>query len=493
MIYSSGMDKEGRPIVVIIGAHIPEITDHQRLFLYFLKVMDPIVVNDYVLVYVHTNVVSLPGFSWLKKCYSVFKRGYRKNLKQLFLVEPSFWIKSIIGLFQPFISQKFWKKLVYVEKISHMYKFIGPEQFRLPEDILPHKLFQHVSISNCGRLILENQMFGVALEVVMTYPMNMNLDVPVIFSDAIQCISNHGGQVQGIFRLSGSRMRVNEMIELYNQGQRVDLEKEDLHDVTCILKQYLRELPDPLFTLDLYPKWLLSYDSKDWANTLKRMKSLLETLPSLNYNILNRLFHLLHRISNQAEITKMNSTNLAIVWTPNLLKNPTETLQSAISESTITNQIVSYFISYYHHLFEDTDHTPPETNDTFCRKCCSEDLLKGTSNNFVSKVDATTTCIDHINGHAIVTITPTTNSSSIAITNIHSTATTIHTTSSSTSATVAVTTATTTTRLLPQPPTLNTGIHTTDTVTLSSDDEPVMAIPLREPPVIFATTEEPFQ
>lgn len=79
-----------RPIVVIIGAHIPPVMNHRRLFLYLLRVMDPIVVGDYVrnlfffltrqkvLVYVHTSTSydNHPGFSWLKKCYGLFRRGY---------------------------------------------------------------------------------------------------------------------------------------------------------------------------------------------------------------------------------------------------------------------------------------------------------------------------------------------------------------------------------------------------------------------------------
>jgi hypothetical protein len=44
-----------RPIIVIIGAHIPPVLNHQRLFLYFLRIMDPIVVSDYVRIFLKSG------------------------------------------------------------------------------------------------------------------------------------------------------------------------------------------------------------------------------------------------------------------------------------------------------------------------------------------------------------------------------------------------------------------------------------------------------
>lgn len=103
----------------------------------------------------------------------------------------------------------------------------------------------------------------------MQYPMNADREIPAIVSDALDYIWKTGLDVQGIFRLSGSRGRVSQIIQIYNSGMflqalssrlgsQVDFHSEELHDVTGVLKQYIRELPDPICCFSLYPEWLSS-------------------------------------------------------------------------------------------------------------------------------------------------------------------------------------------------------------------------------------------
>uniref|UniRef100_A0A6B2LRL2 CRAL-TRIO domain-containing protein n=1 Tax=Arcella intermedia TaxID=1963864 RepID=A0A6B2LRL2_9EUKA len=110
-----------------MGSSIPaKQVDPDRLFLYFQKIMDPLVAQDYVLIYVHTNVSSenIPKFGWLRKCYSTFSRQYKKNLKELFVVHPTSLIKSMVKLFKPFVSTKFWKKFHYVAEPKTLCQFV---------------------------------------------------------------------------------------------------------------------------------------------------------------------------------------------------------------------------------------------------------------------------------------------------------------------------------------------------------------------------------
>jgi hypothetical protein len=39
----------------------------------------------------------------------------------------------------------------------------------------------------------------------------------------------------------------------------VDFNNEEIHDVAGVLKQYIRELPDPLCGAELYPYWLEAF------------------------------------------------------------------------------------------------------------------------------------------------------------------------------------------------------------------------------------------
>lgn len=76
-----------------------------NLFLYVLTTLDQLITEDYVLIYLHgaTSRSCMPTFSWLKRCYQMIDRRLRKNLKGLYLVHPTFWLKTIVLMTRPFI------------------------------------------------------------------------------------------------------------------------------------------------------------------------------------------------------------------------------------------------------------------------------------------------------------------------------------------------------------------------------------------------------
>jgi len=74
-------------------------------FRYVLTTLDQLITEDYVLIYLHgaTSRSCMPTFSWLKRCYQMIDRRLRKNLKGLYLVHPTFWLKTIVLMTRPFI------------------------------------------------------------------------------------------------------------------------------------------------------------------------------------------------------------------------------------------------------------------------------------------------------------------------------------------------------------------------------------------------------
>jgi hypothetical protein len=95
-----------------------------------------------------------------------------------------------------------------------------------------------------------------------------------------------------------------------------DVAPVDVHVFACLLKQWFRELPEPLWPRDLYNQALELAD--DAQGTLK----LLQCLPNLNRLVLGYLVRLLQVLSAPANVshTKMDECNLATVWAPNLLR-----------------------------------------------------------------------------------------------------------------------------------------------------------------------------
>lgn len=128
-IFVTGKDNQGRPVIAIYGDRIftkEFFQDMERSLLYIIRTLHPIVQSEYIIVYIHSSfeAKNTPSFQFLKRAYEIFNRQYKKNLKQLYIVKPSKWLKFILYCFRPFISAKFWKKLMYVDDINGVYKYL---------------------------------------------------------------------------------------------------------------------------------------------------------------------------------------------------------------------------------------------------------------------------------------------------------------------------------------------------------------------------------
>lgn len=113
-----------------------------NLFLYVIKTLQQLITDDYVLIYFHggSNKNNVPPFRWLKKCYQLIDRRLRKSLKAMYLVHPSFWLKSMVWMLRPFVSTKFWRKLVYVRSLNELYGFVNVERAAVPDKVRNYDL-----------------------------------------------------------------------------------------------------------------------------------------------------------------------------------------------------------------------------------------------------------------------------------------------------------------------------------------------------------------
>ncbi len=60
-------------------------------------------------------------------------------------------------------------------------------------------------------------------------------------------------KLEGIFRKSGAMVSVQKYRDLYDMGEDPNLdEEEDPHTIAGVLKLFLRSLPEPLMTYELY-------------------------------------------------------------------------------------------------------------------------------------------------------------------------------------------------------------------------------------------------
>ncbi|XP_027143365.1 rho GTPase-activating protein 36 isoform X1 [Larimichthys crocea] len=191
--------------------------------------------------------------------------------------------------------------------------------------------------------------------------------VPRVLERCCSHIETHGLQTVGIFRVGSSKKRVRQLREDFNMGVDVQLDEEhSVHDVAALLKEFLRDMPDPLLPRELYPAFLHANLLRG-ADQLQYLQHLLYLLPPCNCDTLLRLLSLLHTVqsfaqdsigTNDEEITgnKMTAANLAVIFGPNLLQSERgdgspHIYAMGIEDSTAIISVTLLLVQNYRRLF----------------------------------------------------------------------------------------------------------------------------------------------
>lgn len=119
-----GKDVYGSFIVLLVPCFIMAGgTDPEKTLRYAIYRLDSIVKEKYVLILceTHSNWLSDTVFLYAKQWYDVLPKVYKKNLKKLYLLHGGFFSKTFLTMMTPFISEKFWKKLEYIEKLEDLF------------------------------------------------------------------------------------------------------------------------------------------------------------------------------------------------------------------------------------------------------------------------------------------------------------------------------------------------------------------------------------
>lgn len=134
-----GTDKHGLPIIAIYACRLPECKNlNKSIFIDFIiKTMEQYVQNDYVITYFHQGLKdnSKPPLTFLWNSYKELDRNFKKNLKQLYVVHPTTFIKMVWFFFKPVISEKFKSKLIYINSLDEMRDLLGQKNLIVPDNV----------------------------------------------------------------------------------------------------------------------------------------------------------------------------------------------------------------------------------------------------------------------------------------------------------------------------------------------------------------------
>jgi len=358
-----GDDVAGRKIIVISACRLPSNKnfDYARFLRYLMQTLDAYVDMDYCLVYFHHGLTSKnkPPLRWLWDAYKLLDRRYKKNLKTLFLVHPTNFIRVVWNFFKPMISVKFGRKVQYVNYLHELAQSMALEQIPIPKPVIENdkKMVKRwkpsgalkASTSTFQVAKLPTQQFGASLEWIRLN--NNDQLIPPIMNVCMDFLSKPDNlETEGIFRKCGNASQIKELMAKINNGERIVFSDGDVHIAAVILKTFLKELEEPLLTFELFDD-ILNVESLTKDDKVPVIKNILQQLPQQNYAVLKHLVEFLSLVSDRSCMNKMNEKNLALVFGPNLAR-PKEIADSTVYHVSAINLFAECLLVHQQELFQ---------------------------------------------------------------------------------------------------------------------------------------------
>uniref|UniRef100_A0A8C2Z146 Rho GTPase activating protein 45 n=1 Tax=Cyclopterus lumpus TaxID=8103 RepID=A0A8C2Z146_CYCLU len=199
--------------------------------------------------------------------------------------------------------------------------------------------------------------------------------IPFIVTKCVSELERRALKMKGIYRVNGVKTRVEKLCQAFENGKElVELSQCSPHDISNVLKLYLRQLPEPIMLFRLYNRLMgLAKESlqgeaespegeeaeSNGGVNLAAAKGpeleLLKELPKANIATLRYIIRHLRRIVELEEDNKMSPSNLGIVFGPSLMRpRPTGATISLSSLVDYPHQarIVESLIVFYSSIFQ---------------------------------------------------------------------------------------------------------------------------------------------
>ncbi|XP_062827019.1 rac GTPase-activating protein 1 isoform X2 [Anolis carolinensis] len=151
----------------------------------------------------------------------------------------------------------------------------------------------------------------------------VSLTPPMIPSIVVHCVNEieqRGLHETGLYRISGCDRTVKDLKEKFLRGKAMPLlsKVEDIHAVCGLLKDFLRNLKEPLLTFHLNKVFMEAAEISDDDNSVAAMYQTVGELPQANRDTLAFLMLHLQRVAQNPD-TKMDISNLAKVFGPTIV------------------------------------------------------------------------------------------------------------------------------------------------------------------------------
>uniref|UniRef100_UPI0037E8F880 rho GTPase-activating protein 17a isoform X4 n=1 Tax=Semicossyphus pulcher TaxID=241346 RepID=UPI0037E8F880 len=168
----------------------------------------------------------------------------------------------------------------------------------------------------------EKPAFGTGLDEHLK---RSGREIALPLEACVMMLLETGMKEEGLFRIAAGASKLKKLkAALDCSTSQLEEFYSDPHAVAGALKSYLRELPEPLMSYQLYDEWIQASSVTDPDKRLQALWVVCDQLPKNNKTNLRYLVKFLSKLAQDSEVNKMTPSNIAIVLGPNLLWAKTE-------------------------------------------------------------------------------------------------------------------------------------------------------------------------
>ncbi|NXI51723.1 RHG18 protein, partial [Chloroceryle aenea] len=169
----------------------------------------------------------------------------------------------------------------------------------------------------------DSGLFGVPLSILLEQDQKKvpGTKIPLIFQKLIAQIEETTLETEGLLRIPGVATRVKSLCQeleaKFYEGT-FNWENVKQHDAASLLKLFIRELPQPLLTVEYLKAFQDVQNLPTQKLQVQALMLLVLLLPEANRDTLKVLLEFLQRVIDHQDKNKMTLKNVAMVMAPNL-------------------------------------------------------------------------------------------------------------------------------------------------------------------------------
>ncbi|XP_016377972.1 SLIT-ROBO Rho GTPase-activating protein 3-like isoform X1 [Sinocyclocheilus rhinocerous] len=180
--------------------------------------------------------------------------------------------------------------------------------------------------------------------------------IPAVVESCIRFINLNGLHHEGLFRVPGSQMVVNQLKDAFEKGDDPLADGGcDMDSVAGVLKLYFRGLMKPLFPEDSYEQLMECGQIDDETKKITQLKCIISSYPASLIIVMRYLFAFLHHVSQYSDENMMQPYNLAVCFGPSLVRGPNN---GDAAELQRINSLVKSIIIQHESIFPSQNELP---------------------------------------------------------------------------------------------------------------------------------------